>query len=700
MSMHKQRRTGQRYLPSAALLLGILLGVYGAFVWVREGSATAGGMLRTIQTNTLAASLPAAASCSSPSFGTVTNYPVGSVPVSVAVSDFNRDGKLDLATSNNGSDNVSMLLGNGSGGFAPAVNFSVGSVPTSLKVADFNSDSNPDIATSNANANTVSVLLGNGSGGFAPAVDFPVSTYPISVATGDFNKDGNIDLTTANYVSNSVAVLLGNGSGGFGSAVSFTVGSNPESAAVADFNSDSNPDIVVAEHGGNDVAVLLGNGSGGFSTASYFPVGTGANSVAVGDFNEDGHPDLAVVNANYPSDSISVLLGTGGGGFDPAIDYPLGGPSAVAVADFNADGHADLGVANQTSNNVYDLSVLLGTGTGNFGAATDFPVDATPWSVGVGDFNGDGSPDVATANYNPNTVSVLLNSCISTTPSPTNTPIHTATGTPTPIHTNTPLPSNTPTNTITPLPTQTQGGGTATPTETTVPPTSTPPLTTATATPVQFGDVPPGSTFYPYIECLVSRGIINGYPCGGPGEPCDPNNDPYFRPGNNVTRGQFAKIASNSAGFIDPPGAQQYEDVLPGSTYFDFVWRLSDRGLVNGYPCGGVGEPCGPNNLPYFRPNSNITRGQIAKIDSNAAGYSDTPGAQQYEDVLPGSTFYDFIWRLSDRGLVNGYPCGGIGEPCGPSNLPYFRPSANATRGQASKIVSNTFFPACNVMIR
>jgi hypothetical protein len=246
--------------------------------------------------------------------------------------------------------------------------------------------------------------------------------------------------------------------------------------------------------------------------------------------------------------------------------------------------------------------------------------------------------------------------------------------------TNTPIPpTNTPVATDTPLATNTPGGPTETP----------------IACTISFEDVPVGSTFYPYIQCMACQGIINGYPCGGAGEPCNPADDPYFRPASNVTRGQFAKIASNAAGLSDPPGAQQYEDVVVGSTFYDFIWRLSDRGLISGYPCSGVGEPCGPNNLPYFRPNADITRGQIAKIDSNAAGYNDTPGAQQYEDVVPGSTFYDFIWRLSDRGLVNGYPCGGIGEPCGPGNLPYFRPGANATRGQASKVVSNTFFLDC-----
>ena len=89
------------------------------------------------------------------------------------------------------------------------------------------------------------------------------------------------------------------------------------------------------------------------------------------------------------------------------------------------------------------------------------------------------------------------------------------------------------------------------------------PTETPTACTLSFEDVPVGSTFYPFIQCLACRGIINGYPCGGPGEPCNGNNDPYFRPGNNVTSGQFSKIASNSAGFNEPAGAQQYEDVLP-----------------------------------------------------------------------------------------------------------------------------------------
>ncbi len=121
---------------------------------------------------------------------------------------------------------------------------------------------------------------------------------------------------------------------------------------------------------------------------------------------------------------------------------------------------------------------------------------------------------------------------------------------------------------------------------------------------------------------------------------------------------------------------------------------------MNGYECGGPGEPCvAPDNKPYFRPDANATRGQITKIVSNAAGFSDEiqSGTQTFEDVTEGSTFHIFIERLllNRPDVMGGYDCGGPGEPCGTGNKPYFRPSDSATRGQTSKIVSNVFFPDC-----
>src|ERR1039458_9200554 len=296
-------------------------------------------------------------------------FAVGTNPWSAAVGDFNGDGKPDLAVANESSNNVTVLLGNGSGGFTAASGspFAAGANPYSVAVGDFNGDGKPDLAVANYSSNNVTVLLGNGSGGFTAASGSPFAAgiLPVSVAGGGFNGDGKPDLALANYGSNNVTVLLGNGSGGFtpASGSPFAVGTGPNSVAVGDFNGDGKPDLAVANSSSNNVTVLLGNGSGGFTAAAGSPFAVGARpySVAVGDFNGDGNPDLAA--ANLDSDNVTVLLGNGSGGFTAASGSPFAvgtGPASVAVGDFNGDGKPDLAVANLyfTSNNV---TVLLNT---------------------------------------------------------------------------------------------------------------------------------------------------------------------------------------------------------------------------------------------------------------------------------------------------------------------------------------------------
>ena len=204
--------------------------------------------------------------------------------------------------------------------------------------------------------------------------------------------------------------------------------------------------------------------------------------------------------------------------------------------------------------------------------------------------------------------------------------------------------------------------------------------------PLQFSDVPQGSTFYTFVRCLACRGYVSGYADG------------TFRPNDSVTRGQLSKIVSNAAGYTEPASGQMFEDVPEGSPFYLYAQRLASRGHIGGYQCGGPGEPCiPPDNRPYFRPGSNATRGQIAKIVSNAANIQDPPGEQVFQDVPPGSTFYDYVQRLANLDVMDGYSCGAAGEPCvPPDDRPYFRPNSNATRGQTSKIVSNAFFPGCD----
>jgi hypothetical protein len=248
---------------------------------------------------------------------------------------------------------------------------------------------------------------------------------------------------------------------------------------------------------------------------------------------------------------------------------------------------------------------------------------------------------------------------------------------PTSTYTYTPTNTSTPTNTYTPCPYPNCG---------------------------TFYDVPTNDTFYPYISCLHCRNIVSGYPCGGPGEPClDCTYAPYFRPGAYVTRGQLSKIVSNAAGFTEDPGAQIFQDVPPGPNpprhpFYDWINRIARRGIVGGYACGAEGEPCvPPDNRPYFRPAANATRGHVAKMVSNAAGYLEPHSYWRFQDTPPDSTYYIWVERLASRGIMGGYQCGSIQqEPCvEPDNRPYFRPYNEATRAQTSKIVALTWPGSC-----
>ena len=297
-------------------------------------------------------------------------FAVGADPVAVAVGDFNGDGNLDIVTANSGDNTVTILLGNGSGGFTAASDspFAVGTNPDSVAVADFNGDGKPDIVTANTGTDDVTVLLGDGSGGFtaAPGSPFAVGLFPHAVAVGDFNGDGKPDLVTANSGNNTVKILLGNGSGGFTGGGAFPAGSFPQSVAVMDFNRDGKLDIVAANSGSRSVTVLQGNGSGGFAAAigSPFRVGTSPQSVAAVDVNGDGKPDI--VTANSGDNTVTVLLGNGTGGFTAAGGSPFAAgatPVSLAAGDFNGDGRPDIAVANVAIANIDGgaVTVLLGT---------------------------------------------------------------------------------------------------------------------------------------------------------------------------------------------------------------------------------------------------------------------------------------------------------------------------------------------------
>jgi hypothetical protein len=245
--------------------------------------------------------------------------------------------------------------------------------------------------------------------------DFATGPKPIFVTTGDFNGDGKLDLASANNLSvgdNTVSVLLGNGDGSFQPTkdAKKVVPVPSSSVTTGDFNGDGKLDLATANPIGvsaHTVGVLLGFGDGSFQPTKEFATGTKPSSVTTGDFNGDGKLDLATANAD--GDNVSVLLGNGDGSFQPKKDFMTGSfPLSVTAADFNGDGKLDLASAN-SGDNTNTLSVLLGNGDGSFQPKSDFATGSYPISVTTGDFNGDGKPDLASANNGNDTLSVLLN---------------------------------------------------------------------------------------------------------------------------------------------------------------------------------------------------------------------------------------------------------------------------------------------------
>ncbi|PYI80266.1 MAG: hypothetical protein DME26_21920, partial [Verrucomicrobia bacterium] len=367
-----------------------------------------------------------AAPCPQFSFASAGTFRAGSQPVSVAVADFNGDGKPDLVVANQVSGDVSVLLGNGNGTFQTAVNYASGNGPSSVAVGDFNGDGKRDLAIANSGSGDVSVLLGNGDGTFQAFVSYGLGDVPQSVAVGDFNGDGKLDLAVAMRTFADVSVLLGNGDGTFQAAQYYGAGADPLSVAVGDFTGDGKLDLAVGNAGLFDappnVSVLLAtNDNKGFifQPAVNYDAGSSPRSVAVADFNGDGKLDLVVANygaldndGRFTGSSVSVLLGNGDGTFQAAVNYSAQeGPLSTAVGDFNGDGKPDLAVANDLSASV---SVLLGNGDGTFQASMNYGAGTNPRSVAVADFNGDLRPDVAVVNADG--VTVLLNICLNNPP--------------------------------------------------------------------------------------------------------------------------------------------------------------------------------------------------------------------------------------------------------------------------------------------
>jgi phospholipase C len=335
----------------------------------------------------------------------------GPNPLLLATGDFNGDGKLDLAVANGSTPSVQILLGNGDGTFTTGESFSIGSsitsLPTSIAVGDFNEDGKLDLLVGVSPDSIVDVFAGDGTGNFTLANTITNVVNPVSLSVTDFNLDGFSDFAVANGQDNTVTVFLGRGNGTFWitNTPLATALSNPVQVLTTDFNNDGFADIMLVNNKNNTLTILPGKGTGAFgNAAAAISLASAPSAVIAGDFNVDGKMDIAVVSQT--ASTVTVYLGNGNNTFQAGVVYPTGvGPDSVAVADVNGDGNLDLVTANSTAGSV---SVLLGTATGTFGTHADFPAAAGAQSIVIGDFNNNGKLDFATADSVGNMVTVLM----------------------------------------------------------------------------------------------------------------------------------------------------------------------------------------------------------------------------------------------------------------------------------------------------
>jgi hypothetical protein len=361
------------------------------------------------------------------SFSPAVNYTVGSGPTSVTAADVNGDGKLDLICANYGLGNdntLTVLTNNGNGVFGSNATLTVGNGVGFVMAADINGDGKVDLISANANDSTLTILTNNGSGVFGSNATLTVGMNPAFVVAADVRGSGKLDLISANFGSyggsgNTLTVLTNNGAGVFGSNATLIVGNNPNCVAAADINGDGKVDLISANFYDGTLTVLTNNGAGVFGSNATLFVGGNPRRVVAADVNGDGKLDLISANYNVPG-TLTVLTNNGSGVFGLNATLNVGNePADVVAADVNGNGTLDLISANDI-NNFTTLTVLTNNGSGVFSSNAMLTVGNRPLRVVAADVNGDGKLDLITANFDDNTLSVMIN--CSTFPPPTSTP--------------------------------------------------------------------------------------------------------------------------------------------------------------------------------------------------------------------------------------------------------------------------------------
>ena len=332
---------------------------------------------------------------------------VGMDPVSAALADFDGDGQLDAVTANHGAASVTVLLGDGHGGFAPGRDFAVDAQPIAVVAGHFVGSATgqlPGVATASSVQRSVTIALAAGKGALAPSSTSPVGMAPASLVAADLDGDGRDDLAVADPVGGAVDVLLGPLGSSVTTPTVIAISGAPSCVTAGPVRS-ATLDLLIGYRDNFDLTLLDGDGHGKFTVG----ISTGIfadnlAAVALADVNNDGLLDAIAAARNGKIGAIvMVAFGVTGGGYSPsAAMYGVGqGVSAMALGDFDGDGLLDLATANAMDGT---LSVLGGRAGGTFAPGVTLAVGGVS-AVAAGDLDGDHRAElIATSS----TTNVLL----------------------------------------------------------------------------------------------------------------------------------------------------------------------------------------------------------------------------------------------------------------------------------------------------
>jgi hypothetical protein len=357
------------------------------------------------------------------SFTPAGNFPTGTYPWAIYINDLNDDGKPELITANSVGNNISILKNASSIGsisFDSKLDLTVGQDPKKIAIGDLDGDGKPDLAVVNSNNSvqnfigTVSVFRNTSTGGtlsFSPKIDITTGNSSYDIAMGDINSDGKPDLVVTNGNSGFFSILINTT---VGSTLSFAprqdipVSYHADNIAVADFDKDGKVDIIASNFSDYNIAVFRNHPVYGILSSYNQSVGTYANDMSTGDLDGDGQLDLLVTIDG----AFAFLENTSTPGFinlSTPRNFNMAARS-TNVGDLNGDGKPDVGVGQWLTGKI---SILQNTSAtpGNLSLATnvDFTTGTYDTYVAIGDLDGDGKPEIVSANTIENTATVLRN---------------------------------------------------------------------------------------------------------------------------------------------------------------------------------------------------------------------------------------------------------------------------------------------------